>query len=494
MELAVLAYGAKVERLSEKLKKLGFKSPWEVLILGLLAVSAVVCYSLANFIQHARFETYMFDLGVVDQVLWKISRFYAPISTVFNFPPLLWNRHLDLTFFLLTPFYFIWSDARMYLLLEPAIIALGSLPIYLLARERLGKLLALATVFSYLFSLGVQFTLDFPGHGDVRVATFLAYLFYFLFKKNHRLVYVCAGLSLLTKESFALYLFFIGVFTVISLGKKKLGIGIMAFSSGFWLWFLKIFLPSQKIAYPFWGWYGHLEKGPGDLLLLVSPGMKIKTVFWLLASFGFLPLLSPQLFAVSFPMFVERFLSNRPELWGLDLHYNILTVPVFVYSTIFGLERLGRFLKAKNQPLAIFLSGYLVFWTFSTTFWQKTFLTRLFDPSFYRLPEHLTATKKMLAKIPEQAWVEAQEDLFPHLSHRDKIYPLGKGGAVEFIALDINLFAAQRGGKDRYLKKLLADPDYGLVFCEEGAALFERGRKDRVELCPRLQAFLNSEG
>jgi uncharacterized membrane protein len=458
----------------------------------LLGIFSVLLYSVVNFIQHARFETFMYDLGVVDQVLFKASRFYAPVSTVFNFPPLLWNRHLDLTLFLLVPLYFIWSDVRMYLILEPAIIALGSFPIYLLAKEKLGRLLAFTVIFSYLFSLGVQFALDFPGHGDIRIATFLAYLLYFLFKGDSGLVYLCTVLSLFSKENSAFYLLFIGLFTILFLKKKKLGIEMIVLASVFWLWFSRIFLPSQRIVYPFWEWYGHLKKDLSDIFLLVYPWIKVKVVLGLLSSFGFFPLFSPALLSVSIPMFAERFLTNRAELWGFALHYNVLTTPVFVFSTILGFEGLKRRLRIRKKVLTILLSCHLVVFTLMTTIWQKTFLTRLLNPSFYHLPEYLGATNEMLSVIPHYASVEAQEDLFPHLSHRDKIYPLGEGEAVEFIALDINLFTASRGGKDKYIKKLLKDQNYGLVFCEEGAVLFERGKKDKVGLCPKVKEFIKT--
>ena len=255
----------------------------------------------------------------------------------------------------------------------------------------------------------------------------------------------------------------------------------------------------------FWSWYEHLGQTPKEILsflifrpfdtlrLLISPTVKLKTVFWLLFSFGFLPLFYPSLLLVSFPMFFERFLTNRAELWGLHLHYNILIAPVFAFSAILGLEYLKRFLRINDKKFAISLACYLVVCTLTTTFLQKTFLTRIFDPQFYRFPSYLGATNKMIDQIPNYATLEAQEDLFPHLSHRDKIYPLGEGGAVEFIALDVNLFAASRGGKDRYIRRLLKDPDYGLVFCEEGAVLFERGKKDKVDLCTRVKAFVDSK-
>lgn len=465
----------------------------------LLAILAITLYSGVNIIQHARFETYMYDLGLVDQVLWKVSRLYAPQSTVFNFPAFFWNRHLDLTFYFLAPFYFLWRDVRMYLILEPLIVALGVFPIYFFARKRLGKILALGVSFSYLFSLGVQYALDYPGHADVRLTTFLAFLFYFLFRRNHKPVYVMALLCLFTKESAAFYLVFLGLFAIFVLKEKRLGATLIAFSLLF-LVLVSGYLTSPLC--PFWSWYEHLGQGPWEILgslvfhplrtlgLLVSPVIKFQTVFWLLFSFGFLPLLSPSLLLLSLPMFLERFLSNRPELWGLGLHYNILTAPVFVFAAIFGLEKLKRFLRIKNKILVIPLTCYLVVCTLGTTFLHKTFLTRIFDAEFYRFPAYLAATKKMIGQIPKHAILEAQEDLFSHLSHRDKIYPLGEGGAVEFIALDVNLFTAREGGKDKYIKRLLEDQNYGLAFCEEGAVLFERGKRDKVKLCPRVREFL----
>lgn len=479
------------------------KSTWlrkENLFLVVLVVLGVFVYALVNLVHHARFETFMYDLGQVDQVLWKASRFYVPYSTVTKLPSLLWSRHLDLTFYLQVPFYWLRSDARMYLILEPLIFVLGVFPVFFFARDKLGKPLALAISFSYLFSLGAQFALGYPGHMDVRLTTFLAFLFYFLFKGNQKLVYLFALLAFFTKESAAFYLIFIGLFTVLSIKRKRLGLILIAASLLFLL-LVSGYLSSSQCA--FWDWYTHLGQRPGTVLgylvthplqalgLLVAPIDKLKTVFWLLFSFGFLPLLAPEFLLVSLPMFVERFLSNRPELWGLGLHYNILTVPVFVWATVQGIGRLEA-LKVKKELFAALVFVCLVVCTLTTTFLQQTPLTKLFDFQFYQLPSYLQATKKMISQIPQHATLEAQEDLFPHLSHRDKIYALGEGGAVEFIALDVNLFAAQDGGKDKYVKKLLKEPDYGLVFCQEGAVLFVRGKKDKVKLCPKVEEFINA--
>jgi len=462
---------------------IGSHPRWVLLLVGL----GLGLYTFLSLVKHARFETYMYDLGLVDQVLWKASRFYIPQSTVTNLPPLFWSHHLDLTFYLQVPFYWLWNDVRMYLFLEVLIAVLGVFPLYLFAKEKLGRVLALGISFSYLFSLGVQFALDYPGHMDVRLATFLSFLFYFLFKGDHKLVYATAVVCLLTKESAAFYLVFVGLFAIFFLKEKRLGTVLIAFSLLF-LALVSFYLFSPLCPFP--SWY----KGLSILKFfrrLVFPPVKLKTLFWLLFSFGFLPLLSPFLL-VSLPMFLERFLAVRPELWGLPLHYNILTVPVFAYSLVFGLERLKRKIFVTSLPryLVILLSCYLVGCSLMVTFLLRAPLTRLFDPKFYQFPLFLEATRKMIKKVPQYASLEAQEDLFPHFSHRDKIYPLGRGGGAEFIALDVNLFAASKGGKDKYIKKLLEDPNFGLVFCREGAVLFERGKKDRVELCPKVREFV----
>ena len=473
--------------------------PWfrkEVFFLGGLTASAVLLYSVVNLARHARFETYMYDLGQVDQVLWKASRLYVPYSTVTKLPPLVWSRHLDLTFYFQVPFYWLWSDVRMYLILEPLVFALGVFPVYFFTRKKLGQPLALVISFSYLFSLGAQLALGYPGHMDIRLATFLSFLFYFLFTGNEKMVYLFAFLSLLTKENAAVYLTLIGAVTVFSLKKKKLG-SILIVSSVLFLVLVSGYLFSPQCA--FWDWYTHLGRGPGEvfgsllsrpigaLRLLIFPAEKVKTVFWLLFSFGLLPLLSPELLLVSLPMFAERFLSNRPDLWILDLHYDVLTVPVFIWATIRGLERLKI---GKNKQLAMFAFGGFFVCLLAATVFHKTPLTKLFDSQFFQPPSYLQATRKMISQIPGHATLEAQEDLFPHLSHRDYIYALGEGGAVEYIALDVNLFAAQRGGKDKYLVKLINDPNYGLIFCEEGAILFGRGKKDKAGLCPEVGEFI----
>ncbi len=124
-----------------------------------------------------------YDLGNYDQALWSAAHGLGLHLTLA--PEFGWNRfaaHVEPILFLIAPLYrFVTDDPRLLLWLQAAIIALGGLPLYGLARRRLdSQWAALAMVAAYVLLPAVEsVTLyDFPAVG--LAPTFLLAALYFL--------------------------------------------------------------------------------------------------------------------------------------------------------------------------------------------------------------------------------------------------------------------------------------------------------------------------
>jgi len=86
-------------------------------------------------------ETGAFDLGNNTQALWNAAHGRdLSLTLTYDFGPTRWSMHVEPTLFLLAPaFRWVTDDPRFLLWLQAAVIAVGGLPLFGLARRRLGS-------------------------------------------------------------------------------------------------------------------------------------------------------------------------------------------------------------------------------------------------------------------------------------------------------------------------------------------------------------------
>src|SRR5438093_9898911 len=89
--------------------------------LGLALLGSAILGGLSVF-RHDRFASNGVDLGIFDQLVWGYSRGQIVPNTVRGFQNLL-GDHFHPILVLLGPFYWIWEDVRMLLLLQGVFLA-----------------------------------------------------------------------------------------------------------------------------------------------------------------------------------------------------------------------------------------------------------------------------------------------------------------------------------------------------------------------------------
>jgi len=468
-----------------------FKSPFfkkfGFLILSLVALGA---YCTVGFVMHARFKTFMFDLGYRDQILWQMSQLRLPRSSVL---PLL--RVPRFSYVLYVPCYWLTKDVRVYHFLEALTIVFASFPILLLAKRHLKSVtLALSIAFSFVFFGGIQTALDFPGHTDILLTAFLAWALFFMLEKKWRFFFIAAFLCLLCKENASIYLIFLGSFVMFFLKEVRIGFWTVALGA-FWLFFfVSSFISSRFGGYPFFAQYPIFEKGFLQFVKqLFYPLVKLETLIWLFSCFSFLPILSPKILFLSVPMFLERFLSSKEIMWQKVYYWSATSAPVLAVAAIFGVERIFERFKKRfsKKALTLFFSFVFFLSPILITFYTPTPLIRLFLPSFFRLPSYFSYTREAVSLIPSSASVLTQESIFPHLSHRDSIFPLLSGKKADFVILDVNLDFNPYLDVKKFISELLSDDSYGLIYSQGGALIFARGEESKIEPSIEVERFLN---
>ena len=120
----------------------------EWLVVGALAAIWSLVVAWLAVTEHLAFNT-GYDLATFAQVVWATAKgrpFYTSLTAgTANFLGL----HFSPLLAVLAPFYGIWPDARLLLIAQAVVLAIGAIPLFVVARTRLGCRLALLVVAVY---------------------------------------------------------------------------------------------------------------------------------------------------------------------------------------------------------------------------------------------------------------------------------------------------------------------------------------------------------
>lgn len=183
-------------------------------------------------------------MGWFDQVIWNLSEFQGFYSSfAANHTHL--AHHFQPILFFLVPIYWIFDNVRVLFFIEPLVYALGSLPIFWFARDFLkNQFLALGFAISYLLFIGSQYALSYTFHPEIFAITFIAFAFYFLYRKKYIWHFLFIVLALMSKENISLYIIFISIFGMFLGMNKKVLLADILISIVWLLVCIKLIIPS----------------------------------------------------------------------------------------------------------------------------------------------------------------------------------------------------------------------------------------------------------
>ena len=153
-----------------------------------------------------RYENYFtgrFDLGNMAQTVWNTAHGRIFILTDPNGTNTVSRlaTHADFLLILLAPFYVIWSDPKMLLLIQTLILSIGAVYIFLISKKVLKyPPLALTFALMYLLNPSVQRTNLYEFHAVTLATTFLLAAFYYVLEKRLYWFLLFGILAALTKE------------------------------------------------------------------------------------------------------------------------------------------------------------------------------------------------------------------------------------------------------------------------------------------------------
>ncbi|MEZ4709045.1 MAG: DUF2079 domain-containing protein [Caldilineaceae bacterium] len=490
----------------------------------LLLCMAILAYALyfANLTltRYWAFEARALDLGNFDQAIWNTA--HGNWFHLTNQEGVV-NRlslHVEPILIPISWLYWIYDGPETLLLLQAAVVSLGALPLYALARHLLGsEWLALTFAAAFLLNPSMQAANWLEFHAVTLAPTFLLAAFYYLYTNRPGRFALFAVLAASCKEEMALLLFMMGLYTCVILHRRRWGSWTMLLSTAWAL--LAVFGIQNLFAAGniHWNRYGYLGDGPLQMVLtlLTRPDViwnqlvaahALAYIARMLLGVGFLALLAPEVLLLALPSLAINLLADFPPMHQVDtLIYAAPVVPFVMVAGVMGVRRIGdwlapqygvntngrntdadsanpfvvppirvykKFLLALPVAVLVFvcaivdqqLHGYLP--------WSGNYLS-------LQITQHHRNAAQIIAQIPPAVKVSAQDRLDPHVSGRETIYLFPRVEDADTIFLDVTGPAWPQHPSDlrRNVDELMAQ-GFGVAAALDGYLLLRKGEPNRT--------------
>jgi uncharacterized membrane protein len=431
--------------------------------IGLLTLGCLTFYLVHSFVDQARYLTTGYDLGIFDQAVRAYAHLQAPMVPLKGAGYNIFGDHFHPIIAVLAPLYWVWDDVGVLFIAQAVLTAIAVPVVYRFARRRTSERMAL--LIAAVFGLGwpIQGLIDFDFHEIAFATPLLALAIDALDRRDDRRLLLWCGLLLLVREDMGLLVALMGVLVLARRqGQRRLGFGMIGTGLAVYWLTTSVVIPhfSAGHAFAYGDQFGELGSSVGDAALnmvlhpwhaadvFVSPDVKAKTLAWLVAPFALLSFRSRYMVLV-LPLLAERFFNSRENLWTTTFHYNALPWLILTLAMIDGADRLGFFAKTWD---ALVLRGELAL-AIATTPLLLIFVSDRngivpvteFRGAYADQPAGwVHSASEVVAWLPKNVCVAADNHLVPHLTHRDWTTVPADSTNPDFYALDI--FAPDTGG------------------------------------------------
>jgi uncharacterized membrane protein len=459
-----------------KIKKLTLEEleTWASVKVGEVERSYIILFSITLFygivfscltiLKYYAFKTKAWDLGIFTQSLWTTlyaNRFlYYTCELFVNPSGSFFAVHFSPILFLVLPFYWLHSTPETLLVLQSFVVALAAFPIYKLAREYAGgRIVGLTFAVAYLMYPGVQWVNWYDFHVQAFLPFLFSYAIYYVVKENWSRYFLFLTLSLMCEEHVAFISLFIGLYIawkyregIILVFKKKkpftkelmispLTIAMSIIWYWFTLWQRETFFPINPLAINEFLGSGNFSilgaKDPLEIPLLVilrplnavqaliyDGHIKLFYIFLLFGPLAFFSFKAPSALIPALPWFTFSLLSQTLVHHTLSHQYEAYVVAFIFIAAIFGLRK--NFLKKSelrgvNRSLKKIIACSLIFFVAASPL-SPLVLYFFPDQTIVYVGEHEKLLNEVIAKIPPNATVLTQDNIFPQVSNRLEAY------------------------------------------------------------------------
>jgi uncharacterized membrane protein len=497
---------------------------WSVVVLLFLVCLYASVFGIVAARAYPAHETNALDLGNYDQALWYAAQGQGLRLTLL--PQLGQTRfalHVEPILFLIAPLYrFVTDDPRILLWLQTITIALGGLPLFGLARRRLGTdWSALVMVAAYYLLPALESVNLFEFHAVGLAPTLLLAALYFLDRalvtaddprgvwmgpvagaRSMRAAGWLSGLFFLlsmgTKEDISLHVFILGLYLLVLRRRWRPGL-VLAIVGLAWSYVaFYVVIPGSRpsgAGSAYTGFFSTLGDTPLEIALapLIAPGKvlellatseNLRAVKMLTLPLAFTSLAGLPLFLLTLPTLAVTSLSSNPLMHQLETyHYAAPAIPFVMLAAVDGVARLSNLKPQIAYIKTGSILSVLVLITSAAYHYYRGYspLARSFHLPVVTAHERLG--DELAASIPALEPVIAQAELVPLVSHRPwiQIWQGPFDERADYFLLDVShpAFLNRDGAQESLLSDIAQDPTVGLIASQDGYLLLEQGAPRR---------------
>ena len=507
-----------------------------LIVVGLLMVAYVAVFGTMSLRRHQNLRTNALDLGYTDQAVWNTLhgrpfRFSTYLDAAFRLdipigefkePDLLLGYHVEPILAAISLLYLLHDGPETLLWLQTLGIALGAVPVYLIARRRLvghraadesqfayhlARWLPVGFVLLYLLSPALQAANLSDFHAVALSPTLLLAVFYFL-ETDRPWGFVAFGfLAILCKEEVGLLVAMMGLWAALVRRRWALGLGAIVVGVGWSLLSTLVIMPhfSGLRTSPFLIRYQQFGDSPVAILenLVRQPGLFLD---WLLRpevlhylrdlwlSSGGLAVLSPVTLLMALPSLAINSFSAYGWMRSGGGHYSASIVPFLIISAIYGVDWVSRLVDSRvgsharpsatgKRSLYWIISLALVALGLGVALGFHYYngispLSRRF--ALAQVSEHARRAEPLFEwvnRLPPQVPISVGSNLYPHVGHRERVYLFPTISDAQYILLDVTGSPSPVGVGDQrqIVGELLDYAQFGVAASDHGLLLLERG-------------------
>jgi uncharacterized membrane protein len=448
-------------------------------------------FGALSVLRHHAYETGRFDLGNMVQAVWSTAHGHPlAVTDLPGEQTVRLASHVDPILVLFAPLWLVWPSPAVLLVAQAIAIALGAIPVYLLAHKHLAsERVALGFALAYLLYPATQWLTLNEFHPVALACPLLLAAFWFLDEERLLPFAACAVAAVATKEEVGLVLAGMGLWYALSRRRWALG-GAIALGG------LVVSAVAVELVIPhfnagadasFYGRYREVGGSAGGILrtALTDPGTLFRVAFdaqglrylaSLLVPLALLPLGAPLALLPAAPELGLNLLSATRTQTSIHFHYTAAEIPALFAAAIFAAKRFAPRQPVGTALVAIVLASNYVLGAIPV--WSAFPAGEDLQAHAWQVTDHDRIATRALRTLPDNAVVSASNSLGAHVSARRRVlsFPLLKDAT--WVVAD----ERSPGYLDRFspvpyanaLAQLRRNARWWLVFEEDGILVFRR--------------------
>ncbi len=386
------------------------------------------------------------DFAIYNQTFWNSIRgmFFQNSTYGSNFA-----CHNSVFFFLLLPFYYALPHPLTLVILKILLLTLSAIPFYLIAKHIVDDSSILPLTMTFLLYPFILSQNLIPPH-EITYAPFFILFTYYFFKTNRFLPFaIFLILSVSIKEHLSLLAVMFGIFSFFQKKSKKwilfpilLGSAWAIFSLLIIHYFQSLYLPHPDAAWFLTNLKIRLSLKNGDISLasLISSSnlgswYKLKHISLLFSPLGIIIPLTNCIWLLGAPELFINLLADRPSLFSIPWHYNVITSCFLLIATVQGVKKISDWkifggLSITKNTVTLLLSVFILSATLIHSYlWLE--LTSLKTNKAYN-----QAVNEALRLVPKDAYISVPRNIAVHVSDRAKYSLIDEKKYGDFVLLD----------------------------------------------------------